>query len=102
MRQIWSSLVAATVLAIVGAKLPPWARFITSPAMLVIVVLARYHIKNYWASSDGKTVGTRIPLPNMEDYNEAQRRTQDLLQTLEYLEYGWVASIFVAGMLGYS
>lgn len=66
------------------------------------MLFARGHIKNYWAPGDGKTVGTRIPLPNMEDYNEAQRRTQELLKTLEYLEYGWVGCSFVAGMLGYS
>lgn len=67
--------------------------------MLVGVLFARAHIKNYWAPSDGKTVGPRVPLPNMGDYNEAQRKTQDLLKVLEYLEYSWVAASFVNGML---
>ncbi|KAK4550671.1 hypothetical protein LTR36_000250 [Oleoguttula mirabilis] len=99
---ILASFAASTVLAVVGPSLPAWARFTASPALLIGVLFARGHIKNYWAPGDKKTVGTRIPLPNMGDYNEAQRQTEKLLQTLEYLEYSWVASSFVAGMLGYS
>lgn len=68
----------------------------------MIVLAARRYIEKYWTNGESKSVGVRIPLPNMESYNEAQRRTQDLLQTLEYLEYGWVASSFIAGMLGSS
>ncbi|EMC96197.1 hypothetical protein BAUCODRAFT_70754 [Baudoinia panamericana UAMH 10762] len=96
------SFIAATTLASVGARLNPWVRFGISPVMLLTVLFARGHIKNFWAPGDSKTVGTRIPLPNMEDYNEAQRRTEEVLGTLEYLEYGWVATTFIAGMLGYS
>nr|POF14868.1 hypothetical protein CFP56_71252 [Quercus suber] len=99
---ILSSLIAATALTVTGPSLPSWARYSASPIMLVGVLFARGHIKNYWAPGDGKTVGTRIPLPKMGEYNEAQRRTQALLETLEYLEYSWVASSFVVGMLGYS
>lgn len=66
------------------------------------VLFARGHIKNFWAPSDGKTVGMNVPLPNMEDYNQAQRATQDLLRTLEWLEYSWVGSSFVVGVLGFS
>lgn len=69
--------------------------------MLATVLLARGHIQNYWAPKDGKTVGTRVPLPRMEDYNEAQRATEELLQTLEWLEYSWVGTTFIAGMIGY-
>lgn len=100
--QILASLVGSVTLAAGGSYLPSWVRFGASPTLLVAVLFARGHIKNYWAPTDGKTVGTRIPLPNLEDYNEAQRKTEDLLQTLEYLEYGWVATSFVAGMIGYS
>lgn len=100
--QILASLLAATTLAAAGPMLPPYARFTASPVLLVTVLFARGHIKNFWAPGDSKTVGTRLPLPNMEDYNEAQRRTEELLMTLEYLEYSWVASSFVAGMVGYS
>jgi hypothetical protein len=77
--------------------------------MLVLVLFARGHIKNYWSpegdkkSDNGKpTAGVRVPLPNMEDYNEALRKTEELLQILEYLEYSWVATSFISGMVGYS
>ena len=70
--------------------------------MLVAVLVARNHIKNYWAPQDGKTVGVRIPLPNMGDYNEAQKKTEQLLEVLEWLEYSWVLTSFVAGIVGYS
>lgn len=99
--QIIASLIASTGLAIAGSRIPLWAGYTASPAMLILVLAARGHIKNYWAPGDGKTVGTRIPLPKMGSYNDAQRSTQALLQTLEYLEYSWVATSFVAGMVGY-
>lgn len=56
---------------------------------------------NYWAPSDGKTVGVKIDMPGIKEYSEAQRRTEAILKTLEYLEYGWVATSFVGGMLGW-
>ncbi|KAK5133354.1 hypothetical protein LTR08_007788 [Meristemomyces frigidus] len=97
---VLASVIGASILAAFGPSLPDWARFAISPVMLIGVLFARGHIKNYWVPGDEKT-GSRIPLPNMEAYNEAQRRTEDLLQTLEYLEYSWVASSFIAGMVGY-
>lgn len=69
--------------------------------LLLSVLFAQRHVKSYWAPYDGKTAGPRIPLPSMEDYNEALRRTEALLDTLEHLEYGWVACSFVATMLGW-
>lgn len=36
----------------------------------------------------------------MEEYNEAERRTENLLKVLEYLEYSWVAASFINAMLG--
>ena len=89
------------MLATSASSLPNWVRFSISPTLLVGVLFARGHIKNYWVPGDKQTKGTKIPLPNMEEYNEAQRRTEELLHTLEYLEYSWVASSFIAGMLGY-
>jgi len=97
--QMLASLISSVVLSVAGASLPSLVRYTLGPIMLLAVLVARNHIKGYWAPNDGKTVGTRVPLPNMEDYNEAQRRTEELLQTLEYLEYGWAASSFVAGFL---
>ena len=100
--QILASFIAAAVLALARSNMPVQARFMLSPVMLGVVLLAKYHMKSYWAPNDSKTVGTRIPLPNMEDYNEAQRRTQDVITTLGYLEYGWLGSTFVSAMLGMS
>lgn len=70
-----------------------------SPVMLVGIIAARSHIKSYWAPTDGKN-STRVPLPKMQDYNEAECRTENLLQVLEYLEYSWVLTSFVHGMIG--
>lgn len=57
-------------------------------------------MQNYWAPSDGKTVGIKLPLPNMEGYNEAQQATQNLLQMLQWLEYSWVAGTLGEGLFG--
>lgn len=76
-------------------------RFCASPVLLITVVAARQHIKNYWAPNDGKTVGTKVPLPKLEHYNVAQKQIEELLGVLEYLEYGWLASSFVAGLMGW-
>lgn len=79
--------------------------------MLLAVLFARGHIKNYWTphkqtSADGKTqknVGLKVPaLPNLEDYQLAQKKTEDMLLALEYLEYSWLAGCVVGGMVGYS
>lgn len=86
--------------------------------MLLTVLLARGHIKNYWTphkvnttttTADGKTVekkrdvGVKVPaLPNLEDYQAAQKKTEDLLMALEWLEYSWLASCVVGGLVGYS
>lgn len=67
--------------------------------MLIGVLAARGYIKSYWAPQDGKNV-TRVPLPQMGDYNEAERRTENLLEILQYLEYSWVLTSFVHGMIG--
>lgn len=79
--------------------LPKWVHIGLSPALLLLVLFARGHIKNYWAPSDGKTVGLRIPLPKLGEYNVAQKQTENLLQVLEWLEYSWVATAFINGML---
>lgn len=69
--------------------------------MLVATLVSRGHIKNYWApykDKDGKDVGTRVPLPNIEDYNEAEEMTERLLEVLQYLEYSWLATSFFTGI----
>lgn len=100
LKQILASILAALLLVLLGPSLPTWLRFSISPALLVGVLFARGHIKNHWASHNGKTVGKRIPLPNMEGYNEAQRATEEVLRVLEWVEYGWVANTLVVGLLG--
>lgn len=73
--------------------------------MLVVVLGARRYIKNFWApqqDSRGKAVGPKVPLlPSMEEYNLAVQKTEDLLKVLEYLEYSWLITSFVTGMVGY-
>ncbi|KYG41567.1 hypothetical protein M433DRAFT_75580 [Acidomyces richmondensis BFW] len=98
---VFVSFLSAIVLVIFDPYVPPMLRFCISPILLIMVMAARQHIKNYWAPGDGKTVGTKIPLPKLEDYNEAQKQTEELLGILEYLEYGWLASSFVAGLMGW-
>lgn len=74
--------------------------------MLLAVLFARGHIKNYWTpykDRQGKNSGYKVPaLPNLEDYQLAQTKTDDLLQVLEYLEYAWLGSCVVGGMVGYN
>ena len=76
--------------------------------MLLTILFARGHIKNYWnpnnqkdARSGKDVVGVRAPVPGMEDYNTAQRKTEDLLKVLEWLEYSWLASSFFGALVGY-
>lgn len=98
--QILASFIGAFSLAFFPNTLPKLMRMTTSPALVVLILFTRGHIKNYWAPKDGKNI-TRIPLPKMEDYNEAERKTETLLQVLEYLEYSWVITSFINGMVGY-
>lgn len=97
--QILASLLASGTLAFFANSLPKTIHISLSPALLILVLLARGHIKNYWAPSDGKTVGVRIPLPKMQEYNVAQQQTENLLKILEWLEYSWVTTAFINGML---
>lgn len=73
--------------------------------MLLVVLLARGYIKNFWApekDEKGDDKGVKVPpLPNMDDYNVAVRNTEDLLKVLEYLEYSWVTTSLVTGIVGF-
>lgn len=93
------SLLASSGLAFA----PPsssWLFYLASPAVVLVSAAARQYIKGFWANADGKSVGTRVPLPNMEDYNQAQLATEDLLRILQWLEYSWVATALVGGIVG--
>lgn len=102
------SLVASLTLLFAARQLPSYVAYSISPVMLLAILFARGHIKNYWtphktSNAQGKKdVGFKVPaLPNLEDYQEAQKKTDDLLVALEYLEYSWLASCIVGGLVGY-
>jgi len=101
LHQILLSSVTSLTLTFFPEALPPAALFAASPALVIVIMLARSHMKNYWAPSDGKTVGMRVPLPNMGQYNEAQRATEQLLEVLQWMEWSWVGASLGAGMVGY-
>ena len=91
------SFAASTTLLTLSNSFSRWLKFALSPLILVATIACRSYIKKYWAphkASDGKDIGTRVPLPKMEDYNEAERMTERLLEVLQYLEYSWVAASF--------
>ena len=92
------SSIVSGILAFASPKLPFWARFGLSPLMLIIVLISRSYIKSYW-TPEGKEKGTKVPLPNMDDYNVAVKKTEDLLQVLEYLEYSWVFTSLLSSIV---
>lgn len=94
------SLVAALLLAARGSSFSLLVRYLASPVMAAGIWFARAHIQEYW-TRDGKTVGTRVPLPKMGDYNEAQKRTEELLKVLEFLLFSWGLTSVVAVVGGY-
>lgn len=94
-------MVVAVVLATTGASFPVYVRLGASPVMIVAVLAARTHMSNYWSPGSGKTVGTRVPLPGMGGYNEAQRKTEEQLQVLQWLLFSWVGTSLIAGTVGY-
>lgn len=95
------SAVTSLTLTFTPEVLPGAVLFAASPALVIVVLLARGHMKNYWAPKDGKTVGVRVPLPNMGQYNEAQKATEKLLEVLQWIEWSWVGASLGAGMIGY-
>jgi hypothetical protein len=99
--QILLSSVTSLALTFSPEALPSALLYGASPALVILVLLARSHMKNYWAPKDGKTVGVRVPLPNMGKYNEAQRATEQLLEVLQWMEWSWVGASLGAGMVGY-
>jgi hypothetical protein len=95
------SLLVSLFLVFRGSSQNVLVRYLASPVMVAAVFFARTHIQDYWAGKDGKTVGKRVPLPKMEDYNEAQRKTEELLKVLEWLMFSWFATSLVAVVGGY-
>lgn len=86
---------AALLLAARGPRYDTMRRALVSPVLLIITDLARNYIQSYWAGGNGTSVGTRVPLPKMGDYNEAQRRIEKLLACLGWLVLAWGATSLV-------
>jgi len=84
-----------------GAR-PGMLRLVATPGMVAVLLLARQHMRNYWApKGDGKKVGAwKPPVKMLEDYNEAQRRTENILAILGVLGYSWAVAA-VVGFLGW-
>lgn len=72
-------------------------RLVVGPGMVAVLLLARQHMQNYWApKGDGKKVGAwKPPVKMLEDYNEAQRRTENILAILGVLGYSWAVAAVV-------
>ncbi|QIX01534.1 hypothetical protein AMS68_007051 [Peltaster fructicola] len=93
---IVASMAGALTLATIPSHLPFYVRFMMSPALLIGSIAARQHIVSFW----GPQGGTRVPLPKMGDFNQAQRKTKEVLNVLQWLEWSWVATSFGWGVLG--
>jgi hypothetical protein len=100
-QQILLSTLTSTALTFITSSLPSWMLFGSSPLLILTLVFARRYVKSYWAPSDGKNVGIRIPLPKAGDYNRAEQATEQLLQVLQWLEWSWVGTAFAGGVVGY-
>ncbi|PNS16029.1 hypothetical protein CAC42_4430 [Sphaceloma murrayae] len=84
---------ASLFLATSWHLIPRKFRVLASPAMLLVTLLARGHLYNFWKS--------RAKVPMVKGYNEAIDKTQTVIGVLQYLEYSWVLTSLVAGSLGY-
>ncbi|KAI1662900.1 hypothetical protein F4813DRAFT_342290 [Daldinia decipiens] len=73
-------------------------RYSAPVATVVAVYFAREHIRGFWT---GKTPGITGSLPKMGDYEEAEIRTQKLLNVLDALMFSWIATFVVAVFIGY-
>lgn len=76
---------------------PRMLRLVAGPGMVAVLLLARQHMRDYWApKGDGKKVGAwKPPVKMLEDYNEAQRRTENILAILGVLGYSWAVAAVV-------
>ncbi|KAI1642810.1 uncharacterized protein F4817DRAFT_276912 [Daldinia loculata] len=73
-------------------------RYLAPVATIVAVYFAREHIRGFWA---GKTPGIKGSLPKMDDYEEAEIRTQKLLNVLDLIMFSWIATFVVVVFIGY-
>ncbi|KAI4858716.1 hypothetical protein F4820DRAFT_441904 [Hypoxylon rubiginosum] len=92
------SLFASLTLALRGSVSGFLPRYLYQAAAAVALFFARQHMRGFWAD---KTPGLKGAVPKMGDYDEAQRKTQELLNVLDFLMLTWVATFFVALVIGY-
>lgn len=91
--QVATSLAVSVTLATSWRFLPPWARVLASPATAAGLNAVRAHIRGFWSG------GGKVPLA--AGYNGAIQKTEELLGVLKWLQYSWVVSAVLAGVVGY-
>ncbi|KAI0835436.1 hypothetical protein F5Y06DRAFT_276264 [Hypoxylon sp. FL0890] len=92
------SFFMSLLLALRGSVYGFIPRYLAPSVTLVGIGFAREHIRDFWA---GKTPGLKGALPKMGDYEEAERRTHELLSVLDMLVFSWVATLFLVLIVGY-
>ncbi|XXH02584.1 hypothetical protein Hte_008962 [Hypoxylon texense] len=93
------SLFASLTLALRGAVYGFLPRYLYQVAAAAAVFFAREHMRGFWA--DKTPGGLKGAVPKMGDYDEAQRKTHELLNVLDFLLFSWAATFFVALIIGY-
>ncbi|KAI1760582.1 hypothetical protein GGR53DRAFT_76453 [Hypoxylon sp. FL1150] len=73
-------------------------RYLYQAVTVVAIYLARRYMYEFWAD---KTPGLKGAVPKMGEYDEAQRKTHELLKVLDLLMFTWAATFFVALVSGY-
>lgn len=74
-------------------------RYLIPSVTFAGIGFAREHIRDFWGG--GKTSGVKGALPKMGDYEEAERKTHELLGVLDMLLLSWVATLFLVLIIGY-
>ncbi|KAI6088510.1 hypothetical protein F4821DRAFT_90626 [Hypoxylon rubiginosum] len=92
------SFFVSLTLALRGGVYGFLTRYIYQGVTAAAVFFARGYMHNFWAD---KTPGLKGAVPKMGDYDEAQRKTHELLNVLDMLMATWVATFFVALIIGY-
>ncbi|KAI1804807.1 hypothetical protein F4811DRAFT_260815 [Daldinia bambusicola] len=92
------SFFMSVLLAREGSRYGFLSRLLVPAATIAAVYFAREHIRGFWA---GKTPGVKGSLPKMGDYDEAEKRTHELLNVLDLLMYSWITTLVGAVIIGY-
>ncbi|KAI0172491.1 hypothetical protein GGR52DRAFT_409476 [Hypoxylon sp. FL1284] len=92
------SFILSMTLATRGGTYGFLLRTLYQAVTVVGIFFAREHMRDFWAD---KTPGPKGAVPKMGDYNEAQRKTHELLSVLDLLMFTWVAMFVLALIIGY-